>query len=236
MNSLFAELIPAAFLLLSNGKRPGQYHLQNQQVRARCKLYVSIGENQFKVGKEKEIPGLRTLSTCPGNHSEPSKSVDCWTVVGSLDPGKAGPGGEGGTADWQEWQQYKSSLQDGMCVSLEEDGGLISAWWLRRTQPESEGPWLFRSGSFCWVRFLLKRWWKREVKKTRVYFPVGFCTRHGFICWALQCAGHLLLPTMPAIYICSYPPLHNSWVNGMLWNCAVHNLAAVWGSHVSNKL
>ena len=95
MNSLFAELIPAAFLLLSNGNRPGQYHLQNQQVRARCKLYVSIGENQFKVGKEKEIPGLRTLSTCPGNHSEPSKSVDCWTVVGSLDPGKAGPGGEG---------------------------------------------------------------------------------------------------------------------------------------------
>ena len=73
--------------------------MSRTQLHYFCQMTESIGENQFKVGKEKEIPGLRTLSTCPGNHSEPSKSVDCWTVVGSLDPGKAGPGGEGGTAD-----------------------------------------------------------------------------------------------------------------------------------------
>lgn len=101
--------------------------LQNQQVRARCQLYVNTGENKFKVGKEKEIPALRTLSTCPVNHCEPSKSVDFWTVVGSLDPGKAGPGGDGGSRTDRNGNNINQASRTGMCVFLEEDGGLIHA-------------------------------------------------------------------------------------------------------------
>lgn len=183
MHSLFSELIPAAFLLLCNGKRPGQYHLQNQQARARCCwLSLNICHNPILKRKRKS-QGWGLWAHDLENHSEPSRSVDCWAAIW-IQAGLGQEGKEGPQTGSQEWQWRKSRLRDWYVCFL--GGGSIEqsmpdGWEglsLSLRVPDCSGVRFLQWGS-CW-----KGGGKEKFKKTKVYFPVRFCTSHGFICWA----------------------------------------------------